>query len=42
MEAIDLGYTTAEDICNYAAQMFNAATPGKASTVDMYSGDMDI
>jgi hypothetical protein len=42
MEAIDLGYTTAEDICNYAAQMFNAATPGKATTVDMYSGDMDI
>jgi hypothetical protein len=42
MEAIDLGYTTAEDICNYAAQMFNAATPGKATTVDMFSGDMDI
>jgi hypothetical protein len=42
MEAIDLGYTTAEDICNYARDMFNAATPGRASTVDMFSGDMDI
>jgi hypothetical protein len=42
MEAIDLGYTTAEDICNYARDMFNAATPGKASTVDMYDGAMDI
>jgi hypothetical protein len=42
MEAIDLGYTTAEDICNYAKDMFNAATPGKASTVDTFSGDMDI
>jgi hypothetical protein len=42
MEAIDLGYTTAEDICNYARDMFNAATPGKASTVDLFSGDMDI
>jgi hypothetical protein len=42
MEAIDLGYTTAEDICNYARDMFNAATPGKASTVDMFTGDMDI
>jgi hypothetical protein len=42
MEAIDLGYTTAEDICNYAKDMFNAATPGRASTVDMFSGDMDI
>jgi hypothetical protein len=42
MEAIDLGYTTAEDICNYARDMFNAATPGKASTFDMFSGDMDI
>jgi hypothetical protein len=40
MEAIAAGYTTAEGICNYAAQMFNAATPGRASTVDNYSGDL--
>jgi hypothetical protein len=42
MEAIDLGYTTAEDISNYARDMFNAATPGKATTYDSFSGDMDI
>jgi hypothetical protein len=42
MEAISLGYTTAEDIVTYANNMFNAATPGKASMVDMFSGDMDI
>jgi hypothetical protein len=40
MEAISLGYDTAEAICDYAAQMFNAATPGRASTVDNYSGDL--
>jgi hypothetical protein len=40
MEAIALGYNTAEAICNYAADMFNAATPGRASTVDNYSGDL--
>jgi hypothetical protein len=40
MEAISLGYTTAEGICDYAAQMFNAATPGRATTVDNYSGDL--
>jgi hypothetical protein len=43
MDAIyNQGYTTAEDICNYARDMFNAYTPGKASTVDMYDGLMDI
>jgi hypothetical protein len=42
MEAIDLGYTTAEDIVTYANNMFNSATPGKATMVDMFSGDMDI
>ncbi len=42
MEAIDLGYYTAEDICDYAAAQFNAATPGRASTVDNYSGDLDL
>ena len=40
MEAIELGYTTAEDICNYAADAFNAVTPGKASTIDNYSGSL--
>jgi hypothetical protein len=42
MEAIGLGYFTAEDIAGYAAQMFNSATPGKASTIDMFSGDLDL
>jgi hypothetical protein len=42
MIAIDLGYTTAEDICTYAATEFNAATPGSAYTVDKYSGDLEI
>jgi hypothetical protein len=42
MEAIGLGYTTAEDICDYAKTMFNAATPGRASTYDQFTGDMDI
>jgi hypothetical protein len=40
MEATALGYNTAEDICDYAAQMFNAATPGRATTVDNFSGDL--
>jgi hypothetical protein len=40
MEAIALGYTTAEGILQYANDMFNAATPGRASTVDNYSGDL--
>lgn len=40
MEAIGMGYNTAEGICDYAAQMFNAVTPGRASTVDNYSGDL--
>lgn len=42
MEAISLGYYTAEDICAYAAQQFNAATPGQASTIDNYTGDLDL
>ena len=42
MEAISMGYTTAEDIANYARDMFNAATPGRATTYDSFSGDMDI
>jgi hypothetical protein len=40
MEGIGLGLNTAEAICDYAADMFNAATPGRASTVDNYSGDL--
>jgi hypothetical protein len=36
------GYTTAEAICAHAALHFNAATPGTATTIDNYSGDMDI
>jgi hypothetical protein len=40
MEGISLGLDTAEAICDYAADMFNAATPGRASTVDKYSGDL--
>jgi hypothetical protein len=40
MEAIANGYTTAEGICDYAAQMFNAATPGRATTVDNFTGDL--
>jgi hypothetical protein len=42
MEATALGYTTAEDICAYAAAQFNAATPGTASTIDNFVGVMDI
>ena len=42
MEAISLGYFTAEAICDYAAQMFNAATPGRASTIDNFTGDFDL
>jgi hypothetical protein len=42
MEAVSLGYTTAEDICNYACDMFNVATPGRAMTYDQFNGDMDI
>lgn len=42
MEAIAQGYYTAEGICTYAAEMFNAATPGRASTVDNYSGELDL
>jgi hypothetical protein len=42
MEAVDLGYTTAEDIAGYAEAMFDATTPGRATTYDQYSGDMDI
>jgi hypothetical protein len=42
MEGIAMGYFTAEDICNYARDMFNSATPGRASTVDMFSGDLDL
>jgi hypothetical protein len=42
MEATSLGYTTAEDICAYAAAKFNAATPGTASTIDQFVGVMDI
>jgi hypothetical protein len=40
MEAIALGYDTAEAICDYAADMFNSVTPGRASTIDNYSGDL--
>ena len=42
MEAIDSGYYTAEDISNYAKDMFNAATPGRATTIDNFSGDLDL
>ena len=42
MEAISMGYTTAEDIAGYAEAMFDATTPGRATTYDQYSGDMDI
>jgi hypothetical protein len=42
MEAVSAGYTTAEDICDYAKAYFDAATPGRATTYDQYSGDMDI
>jgi hypothetical protein len=42
MVAIDLGYTSAEDICVYAANQFNAATPGHATTVDKYSGELEL
>jgi hypothetical protein len=42
MEGIALGYYTAEDIISYANQMFNAATPGKATTIDNFSGDLDL
>jgi hypothetical protein len=42
MEAISLGYFTAEDIANYAKDCFNAATPGKATTYDSFAGDLDL
>jgi hypothetical protein len=42
MEAISAGYTTAEDICAFAEAYFEAATPGRATTYDNFSGDMDI
>jgi hypothetical protein len=42
MVAVANGMIYAEDIFAYAAQMFNAATPGTASTYDSFSGLMDI
>jgi hypothetical protein len=42
MEAIALGYTTAEAIGGYAISAFNSATPGRAFSVDKYSGDLVI
>ena len=43
MYAIDTeGYIYAEDICEFAEVNFEYYTPGRASTVDQYSGMMDI
>ena len=43
MEAIALGYTTGEDIGNYAVDLFDANTRGDATLYDAYTiGDLDF